>query len=150
MHEHRRMDASGRVQAKAETIRSHNATVAKEKADKRKATKTKKDKAAQAAAAVTLITDKTYLAKLTKGELEEQLSGHRLLDTGVPKLIPCKSNLKNNTQRLEHLEAAIDRYTGTMGNRLYSLGFGGNDLKYWSHTNSGISGAAGSFKPAKK
>ncbi|KAJ7652643.1 hypothetical protein B0H17DRAFT_869410, partial [Mycena rosella] len=79
MHEHRRMDASGRVQAKAEAIRSHNATVAKEKADKRKATKTKKDKAAQAAAAVTLITDKTYLAKLTKGELEEQLSGHRLL-----------------------------------------------------------------------
>jgi hypothetical protein len=77
--------------------------------------KDKRDKSASDAAAVVIITDKDQLSELTKDELEKQLSAHRLLDTSSPKLIPCKSNLKNNTQRREHLFAAVDRYVADMG-----------------------------------
>ncbi|KAJ7661705.1 hypothetical protein B0H17DRAFT_1144583 [Mycena rosella] len=110
MNEHRRFDASGVVKKKKAAVRAHiEATVATRRA-KRKTLDDKRKKAANHAASIVIVTEQETLEDFTKAQLEDQLAAHRLLDTAVPKLIPVKSKLKNNSQRLEHLLLAVKRY----------------------------------------
>ncbi|KAJ7270507.1 hypothetical protein C8J57DRAFT_1605563 [Mycena rebaudengoi] len=113
MHEYRRIDSSGIVKKKAEELRIHDTKVATEKRAKKQILKKKRNDLAAHAASITIVTDKVLLAEYSKVQLEDQLADHRQFDTSVPKLIPAKSNLKNNTKRLECLLKAVDRYIGS-------------------------------------
>ncbi|KAJ7645709.1 hypothetical protein B0H17DRAFT_1148407 [Mycena rosella] len=106
----RKFDSSGIVKQKAAATREHNAKKAETKHQKRQALVDKRDALAAHAAGVKIVTDIATLKEYSKAQLEDQLAAHRQFDLAIPKLIPAKSNLKNNMQRLEHLLAAVERY----------------------------------------
>ncbi|KAJ7672012.1 hypothetical protein B0H17DRAFT_1141300 [Mycena rosella] len=112
MREHRKFDASGVVKQKKAALREHITKTVNARREKQKVLNDKRTKILNDAAKVVIETTKSELEKFTKAELEAQLAAHRLLDglDGAPKLIPAKSNMKNNTQRLEHLLLAVERY----------------------------------------
>ncbi|KAJ7643196.1 hypothetical protein B0H17DRAFT_959898 [Mycena rosella] len=106
----RKLDSSGIVKQKAAATHEHNAKKAETKHQKRQVLVDKRDALAAHAAGIKIVTDIATLKEHSKAQLEDQLAAHHQFDLAIPKLIPAKSNLKNNMQRLEHLLAAVERY----------------------------------------
>ncbi|KAJ7439152.1 hypothetical protein B0H11DRAFT_2254077 [Mycena galericulata] len=110
MKEHRKFDSSGVVKKKKKASRDHIQQTVATRRDKRKKLNDKRSAIANHAAKVVIVTDRATLENFTKAQLKDQLAAHRLLDVAIPKLIPAKSNLKNNQQRLDCLILAVEHY----------------------------------------